>query len=91
MRGLLTLIFMLRRGIALAHPGHWAEVAGHDHWIAGAAIGAGWSGGTLGCVQGQKSEEKMTSKQKTKSWKRKPHENRCDDLRPRLPQPGGGR
>lgn len=27
-------------GAALAHPGHLAEVAGHGHWVAGAAVGA---------------------------------------------------
>ncbi|SLN29987.1 hypothetical protein PSA7680_01415 [Pseudoruegeria aquimaris] len=27
-------------GLAAAHTGHIAEVAGHDHWVAGAAIGA---------------------------------------------------
>ena len=24
---------------ALAHPGHWAEAGGHDHWIALGALG----------------------------------------------------
>ena len=38
MRGLLTLLFLLAGSSAFAHPGHWAEVAGHGHWVAGAAI-----------------------------------------------------
>ena len=38
MRGLLTLLFLFAGSSAFAHPGHWAEVAGHGHWIAGAAI-----------------------------------------------------
>jgi len=38
MRGLLTFIFLVAGSSAFAHPGHWAEVAGHGHWIAGAAI-----------------------------------------------------
>lgn len=38
MRGLLTVIFLFAGSSAFAHPGHWAEVAGHGHWIAGAAI-----------------------------------------------------
>ena len=25
---------------AAAHPGHMADLAGHDHWIAGVAVGA---------------------------------------------------
>jgi hypothetical protein len=36
---LAILIATLTAGPALAHPGHLAEVAGHGHWIAGAAIG----------------------------------------------------
>ena len=24
---------------AMAHPGHLTDLAGHDHWVAGAAIG----------------------------------------------------
>lgn len=36
----LSLIFILLPAIAQAHPGHLAEAAGHNHWIAGAAIGA---------------------------------------------------
>lgn len=35
----LALILIALPGAALAHPGHIAETAGHDHWIAGAAIG----------------------------------------------------
>ncbi|WP_108259699.1 DUF6732 family protein [Mangrovicoccus ximenensis] len=27
-------------GAALAHPGHLADLAGHSHWVAGAAVGA---------------------------------------------------
>ena len=38
MRGLLILFFLFAGTSAFAHPGHWAEVAGHGHWVAGAAI-----------------------------------------------------
>lgn len=33
------LIFAFLPLPALAHPGHLGAVAGHDHWVAGAAIG----------------------------------------------------
>jgi hypothetical protein len=36
---LLALVLILSPGAALAHLGHIADAAGHDHWIAGAAIG----------------------------------------------------
>lgn len=35
-----VLPLILAPGHALAHTGHIAEVAGHNHWLAGAAIGA---------------------------------------------------
>lgn len=35
----LTLMFLTAAGAAVAHPGHIGELAGHNHWIAGAAVG----------------------------------------------------
>ncbi|ABV91919.1 hypothetical protein Dshi_0170 [Dinoroseobacter shibae DFL 12 = DSM 16493] len=40
---------------ALAHPGHLAGLAGHDHWVAGAAIGAAIAIGLFGALKGRKS------------------------------------
>ena len=40
---------------ALAHVGHLGEVAGHDHWIAGAAIGAAVVIGLYGAWKGRKA------------------------------------
>lgn len=41
MKSLLTSLGMaLLAGPAFAHVGHFGTVAGHDHWIAGVAIGA---------------------------------------------------
>lgn len=37
MRPLLIALFL--PAPALAHVGHMGEYAGHDHWVAGAAIG----------------------------------------------------
>lgn len=36
----LGLFLMMVPGAAVAHPGHLVEAAGHNHWVAGAAIGA---------------------------------------------------
>jgi hypothetical protein len=33
-----TLLAGTAAGPAVAHPGHLTELAGHNHWIAGAAI-----------------------------------------------------
>ena len=41
---------------ALAHVGHLGEVAGHDHWIAGAAIGAAVVIGLYGAWKGRKAQ-----------------------------------
>lgn len=39
MRYALTLMMILTAQSAMAHVGHLGELAGHDHWVAGAAIG----------------------------------------------------
>ncbi len=36
---ILTVLAILSPAPALAHLGHVGEAAGHDHWVAGAAIG----------------------------------------------------
>lgn len=40
MKAFYTILAMFWAGQAVAHPGHLAEAAGHDHWVAGIAIGA---------------------------------------------------
>jgi hypothetical protein len=40
MRSALTVLITLWASVAAAHPGHLIEQAGHNHWLAGAAIGA---------------------------------------------------
>ncbi|MFQ5624294.1 MAG: DUF6732 family protein [Paracoccaceae bacterium] len=37
---ILTGMLVLGAGPVLAHPGHLGTLAGHDHWVAGAAIAA---------------------------------------------------
>ena len=54
---MLTLFFFVTAGGAQAHVGHIADVAGHDHWTIGAAIGVIVVAGVLGILKGQKDEE----------------------------------
>jgi hypothetical protein len=53
MRLLLPLLIVLPAP-ALAHLGHVGAVAGHDHWVAGAAIGAAVALGVWGWMKGRK-------------------------------------
>jgi hypothetical protein len=53
----LTLILTLLPGMALAHLGHLGDLAGHDHWVAGAAIGVAVVVGVWGAVKGRKDKE----------------------------------
>ena len=39
-------------GPALAHPGHLVEAAGHNHWLAGAALGAAVVIGAWAAIRG---------------------------------------
>ena len=51
---ILTLVFLvLCAGPAAADPGHLAEVAGHSHWVAGAAIGLAIALGLGGILKGK--------------------------------------
>ena len=56
MRSLLTLILTLTASAASAYPGHWADVAGHDHWVAGAAIGLAGLAALWGALKGKKAK-----------------------------------
>lgn len=56
MRFLLPLLLVLP-GPALAHLGHVGAVAGHDHWVAGAAIGAAVAVGVWGWMKSRKDAE----------------------------------
>jgi hypothetical protein len=40
MKALIFLTALIMAGAAHAHTGHIADVAGHNHWLAGVAIGA---------------------------------------------------
>jgi hypothetical protein len=45
-------------GMALAHPGHLADAAGHDHWVAGIAIGVAVGVAVWGALRGKKDDER---------------------------------
>lgn len=57
MRLIALLSLMCLPQIAVAHPGHLADVAGHDHWVAGAAIGAAVLIGLWGALKGKGKAE----------------------------------
>ncbi|SDE59831.1 DUF6732 family protein [Limimaricola pyoseonensis] len=59
---LLTILSLAAPGMAAAHPGHLADAAGHDHWVAGAAIGLAIALGLWGALKGRgKGEEAETA------------------------------
>ena len=54
---MLSMILVFVGSTAVAHPGHWGELAGHDHWIAGAAIGLAGLAALWGALKGKKAKE----------------------------------
>ena len=57
MRFLLTLGFCLAAQSAMAHPGHIGDLAGHDHWVAGIALGLAGLVAIWGAVKGKKKDD----------------------------------
>lgn len=57
MRLALILTFSMFGTAGAAHPGHLADLAGHDHWVAGAAIGLIILTGLYGALKGGKDED----------------------------------
>jgi hypothetical protein len=57
MRYSLTLLLLVVGSAAQAHPGHLADLAGHDHWVAGAAIGLAILTGIYGALKGKKKDD----------------------------------
>lgn len=54
---LLTLLMIVAAGPVAAHPGHLAGLAGHDHWVAGAALGAAVLVGIWGALKGKRKDD----------------------------------
>lgn len=57
MRHLVTVLFTLIAAPALAHVGHVGELAGHDHVIAGIALGAAVGIAIWGAIKGKKEDQ----------------------------------
>lgn len=58
-----TVPLMAAPGAALAHPGHMAGLAGHDHWVAGAAIGLAIALGLWGALKGGRKDDEATAEE----------------------------
>ncbi len=58
LRPFLSLFLIRRAAPAHAHVGHLGEVAGHDHWVAGIAIGAAVAVGLWGVLKGGRAAPK---------------------------------
>jgi hypothetical protein len=56
MRHMITPFAVLTGGPALAHTGHLGLLDGHDHWVAGLAIGAAFVVGVVGALKGRKAD-----------------------------------
>ena len=54
MKALPSLFVLFSAGAAQAHPGHLVDAAGHNHWVAGAAIGAAIAMGLWGALKGRR-------------------------------------
>ena len=52
----LTIVLAVIGTPAAAHIGHLSGLAGHDHWIAGIAIGAAIGVGLWGALKGRKED-----------------------------------
>lgn len=61
MRYFLSVIFFACASTAQAHSGHLADVAGHDHWVAGVAIGLAILTGIYGALKGRKETSEAES------------------------------
>ena len=57
-RTFITFTLLLSAAPASAHVGHLGEFAGHDHWVAGAALGAALAVSIWGALKGKKDAEK---------------------------------
>ncbi|MDX8346775.1 DUF6732 family protein [Cognatiyoonia sp. IB215446] len=54
---LFAIVLLVFAGsAAVADPGHWGELAGHDHWVAGAAIALAGLAAIWGALKGKKKE-----------------------------------
>ncbi|MGB1264390.1 MAG: DUF6732 family protein [Nereida ignava] len=61
MKHLIAILSVLPLFVAPAnaHVGHWADVAGHDHWVAAGALGAAAAAALWGWRKGKKDEAEV--------------------------------
>ena len=59
-----TLATLAAATPAAAHVGHWGALAGHDHWVAGAALGGALIAGILAGLRGERKSEGKTPEPK---------------------------
>lgn len=59
MKALPCLVALMMAGAANAHPGHLVDAAGHNHWVAGAAIGAAIAVGVWGALKGRRKTSEV--------------------------------
>lgn len=57
MKALLTFGFAALAAPAAAHPGHLVDLAGHNHWLAAAAIAAAAAAALWQATQGKASDD----------------------------------
>ena len=57
MKWTIAATIMCAPGMALAHAGHLGELAGHDHVVAGVAIGAAVGVAVWGWLKGKREDE----------------------------------
>lgn len=62
-RCMLAVLVTLSASAAWSHPGHLAGLAGHDHWVAGAAIGLAIALGLYGALKGKTSNPEAAEAQ----------------------------
>jgi len=61
----LALCLTLCPGAALAHVGHLGEYAGHDHWVAGAAIGVAVALSLWATWKGKRDDDENSPEEET--------------------------
>ncbi|MCP5085212.1 MAG: hypothetical protein GY952_00155 [Rhodobacteraceae bacterium] len=53
----VLMILLATTGQAFAHGGHWADLAGHDHWLAAGALAAAAALAAWAALQGKGEKE----------------------------------
>ena len=65
MKYAMIILCLMTGTAAKAHPGHMAEVAGHGHWLAAAALGAAIAIGLWAGLKGRTQAAKAQAEDET--------------------------